>query len=135
MMLSILYLIVGFGVFGAVVMLTNERRREFKLLASLGMQRTRLAGMVSIELLIMSLLGVAAALAVAVPVAYVFALNPIEMTGEIAEAYSSYGMEPVLPMSTDAAIFIRQIVIILGITAVAAIYPVRKILKLRLIEK
>lgn len=135
MVLYVLYLIVGFGILGAVIMLTSERRQEFRMLVSLGMQRARLAGVVSFELLVTSLIGVAAALAVAVPVAYAFALNPIELTGEMAEAYSSYGMEPVLPTSVSAAIFTQQALIILGITAVAAIYPVRKIAKLRLAEK
>lgn len=135
MVLYILYLIVGFGVLGAVIMLANERRQEFRMLVSLGMQRARLAGVVSFELLLMSLVGVAAALAVAVPVAYVFALNPIELTGEMAEMYSSNGMEPTLPTAVSAAIFVQQTLIILGITALAAIYPVRKILKLTLAEK
>lgn len=135
MMLYILYLIVGFGILGTVIMLTNERKREFRMLVSLGMQRPRLAGMVSLELLAMSLLGVAAAIAVSVPIAHVFALHPIELTGTMAESYSSYGMEPTLPTSTDAAIFIRQILMILAITVVSTIYPVRKILKLKLVEK
>jgi ABC-type lipoprotein release transport system permease subunit len=134
-MLYILYLIVGFGILGAVIMLTNERRQELRMLASLGMQRASLACMVSLELLAMALIGIAAALAVAVPVAYIFAVNPIEMTGEMAEAYLSYGMEPVLPTSVSASLFIRQALIILGITAAAAVYPVKKIAKLKLSEK
>ncbi|MDR3366164.1 MAG: ABC transporter permease, partial [Prevotellaceae bacterium] len=135
-LLYILYVIVGFGIVGAVIMLTNERKREFRMLVSLGMHRARLAGMMGMELLAMSLLGVAAALAIAVPVAYALALNPIELTGEVAEImYKGGGMEPVLPTSTNAAIFIRQAAIILAITAAAAIYPVRKIWTLKLVEK
>lgn len=39
-MLVILYLIIAFGVFGTVLMMTAERKREFGVLISIGMQRT-----------------------------------------------------------------------------------------------
>ena len=130
--LLILYLIVGFGILGTVIMLTNERIREFKVLISLGMQRIRLAGVVGIELLAMSLIGVATSLAVCIPLAYFFAIHPVELTGDMAKMYSDFGMEPVMPMSTNTATFINQVVIVLLLTVTAMIYPVRKILKLNM---
>jgi len=38
--ISILYMIVGFGIFGTVIMMTNERTKEFGVMVSVGMQRT-----------------------------------------------------------------------------------------------
>jgi ABC-type lipoprotein release transport system permease subunit len=134
-LLFFLYMIVGFGILGTVIMLTNERKREFRVMISLGMLRRRLINTVCFELLVMSMIGVAAALAVTLPAAYAFAAHPIKMTGEMAVVYTLYGMEPVMPMSTDAGIFVQQILIVLGITVIAAIYPVRKILKLKLAKK
>jgi ABC-type lipoprotein release transport system permease subunit len=54
------------------------------------------------------------------------------MTGEMAETFVQFGMEPVLPMSIHAYIFTDQMITILVISTIAAIYPVRKIMKLEL---
>jgi ABC-type lipoprotein release transport system permease subunit len=133
-MLFILYLIVGFGILGTVIMLSNERKEEFRVMVSLGMQRQRLAATVGLELLIMSMIGVVAALAVTVPLTYVFAAHPIEMSGEVADMYYNYGMEPVIPTSTATWIFVQQILVVLLITLIASAWPVRKIRKMRLIN-
>ena len=41
-MLSILYIVIGFGVFGTVMMMTMERRKEFAIMVSIGMQKLKL---------------------------------------------------------------------------------------------
>ena len=41
-MLAILYIIIGFGIFGTIVMMTAERKREFGVLIALGMHRKQL---------------------------------------------------------------------------------------------
>jgi ABC-type lipoprotein release transport system permease subunit len=135
MMLFILYLIVGFGILGTVIMLTNERQREFKTMISLGMARTKLRWIVVMELLIMALAGVVSALVISYPIALYYHFNPIPLTGDMAMMMLDNGMEPVMPTSIDPSIFITQIVAVLIITALAMIYPVRKITKLNLTEK
>lgn len=131
LILVILYLIVGFGIFGTVIMMTNERRREFTMIISLGMQRQKVKMMIAVEMLLMTLIGVALSLVFTVPVACWFAVHPIEMSGEMAKAYISYGMEPVMPFSTDLMIFINQIVTVLALALLAIIYPLRVIRKLK----
>jgi ABC-type lipoprotein release transport system permease subunit len=134
-MIYILYLIVGFGILGTVIMMTNERKREFVVMISLGMQRSRLAVVVATEILVMALLGVLLALVVTMPIAHLFAAYPIELTGGMAKAYTDMGMEPVMPMSTAPIHFIKQILMIAVLTALATIYPVKKILGLKTNEK
>ncbi|MDR2497231.1 MAG: ABC transporter permease [Tannerellaceae bacterium] len=131
----IMYVIVGFGILGTIIMMTNERRREFCVMISVGMQRWRLALIVAAELLVMSLTGVVAALALALPIARWFNRHPIEMTGEMAEMYRQYGMEPLMPFSVNPGIFAEQVVIILVIAMLAIIYPVNKISKLKIVGK
>jgi ABC-type lipoprotein release transport system permease subunit len=128
----ILYLIVGFGILGSVIMMTNERLREFAILISLGMKRARLIAVVALEMLFLSLIGVALGLAVSVPAAYWFAAHPIRITGEMAKMYSDMGMEPVMPLSTDTSIFFGQIIIVFIIACLTIIYPVLIIRKLKL---
>ena len=133
--LFILYVIVGFGILGTVIMLTNERIREFCVMISLGMPRLKLAAVISIELLIMSLIGVLLAFAVTLPVGYWYALNPIKISGSMAEMYTQYGMEPVLPMSVNPSIFTDQMSIVLVIVLLTVIYPINKIFKLKITTK
>ena len=42
-MISILYLVIAFGIFGTVLMMTNERMREFSVMISVGMQKRNIA--------------------------------------------------------------------------------------------
>jgi ABC-type lipoprotein release transport system permease subunit len=129
--LWILYLIVGFGMLGTVIMLTNERKREFRTMISIGMQRGKLAAVVSLELVLTSSLGIALGVALAYPVAFYFHANPIRITGEMAAMFNDMGMEPVIPFSVEPVIFVKQIIIILALSALTMIYPARKIRKLK----
>jgi ABC-type lipoprotein release transport system permease subunit len=135
MLLFILYLIVGFGILGTVIMLTNERKREFGMMISLGMQRSRLAVVVAIEMLIMSLFGILAAFAITLPTAFYFNIHPIEITGDMAKMYTDMGMEPIMPTSVEPSIFIIQMSIVFALTLLATIYPVSKIMKLKLMNR
>jgi ABC-type lipoprotein release transport system permease subunit len=133
--LFILYMIVGFGILGTVIMLTNERKKEFRTMISLGMNRGRLSRTVALELLMMTLSGMAAGFALSLPVAYRFHTHPIHIGGELAKMFLDMGMEPVIPFSIDAGIFVTQAVIVFILTVMATIYPVRKIRKLVLMER
>jgi len=135
LIMYILYVIVGFGILGTIIMMTNERKREFCVMISLGMPRIRLAAVIAVEFLMMTLIGVVLAFAITLPVAHWFAAHPIEITGEMADMYASYGMEPVLPMSTRSYIFVNQIINVLIIALLAVIYPVNKILRLKINSK
>ena len=43
MMILVLYMIITFGIFGTILMMTAERRYEFGVLISIGLQRIQLA--------------------------------------------------------------------------------------------
>ena len=135
LIMYILYVIVGFGILGTVIMMTNERKREFCIMISLGMPRIRLAAVIAVELLMMILIGVALAFIVTLPVAHWFAAHPIEITGEMGEMYATYGMEPILPMSTRPYIFVNQIITVLIIAILTVIYPVNRILRLKIVKE
>jgi len=133
-LMLILYIIVGFGILGTVIMMTNERKREFGMMISLGMPRIKLAATTVFELLVMSFAGVILALGVTLPTAYWFNIHPIQMTGDMATMLVEYGMEPVMPTAVETSIFTNQITIILIIVVIVVIYPIRKIMKLKITE-
>ncbi|MGD0343171.1 MAG: FtsX-like permease family protein, partial [Bacteroidales bacterium] len=51
LMIGVLYLVIAFGVFGTILMMMAERRREFGMLVSVGMQKRKLSKVISLEML------------------------------------------------------------------------------------
>jgi ABC-type lipoprotein release transport system permease subunit len=133
-MLGILYLVIAFGVFGTVLMMLAERRREFGMLVSIGMQKHRLAKVVSLEMLMIGLLGVLAGVAASLPLVFYGNARPLRFRGEMAKMYEDYGFEAVMPMLLPDSYYLWQVVIVLLIIAVAVAFSVRKIFKLNVIN-
>jgi ABC-type lipoprotein release transport system permease subunit len=133
-MVAILYLVIAFGIFGTVLMMTIERKREFGVLVAIGMQKSKLAAIVSIEMIYIGLLGILSGIAFAFPVIIIGQYNPIRLSGEYAKVYESYGMEPVMPFMPVDYYFLWQSVIVAIIVGIAIIYPVRKIYKMQLVN-
>ncbi|MBN1306888.1 MAG: ABC transporter permease [Chitinispirillaceae bacterium] len=122
-MLAILYLVVAFGIFGTILMMTNERIREFGIVNAVGFSCGRLAVMAAVETAMLSLLSALAGSALALPVVLYFNLHPIRLTGEAAKAMINFGVEPVLPFLLDWRLFLVQILIVIAVTAVTMLYP------------
>jgi len=131
LVMYILYTLVGFGILGTVIMLTNERKRELSVMVSLGMSRMKLSAVIVLELLLMSFMGVMLAGAVSLPMSYWFSANPLQFSGALAELYEAVSMEPLLGLSIHWADFGEQAAAVLLMVAIAATYPVRKILTLK----
>jgi len=123
-MLLILYVVIGFGIFGTVMMMTAERRHEFGVTIAVGMKRWRLMVITSLEALMVSMLGAVVGILAAVPVIAYFARFPIRLGGEYAAAMLAYGLEPILPVSTDPAVFLLQGLSVFLLGAVSALYPI-----------
>jgi ABC-type lipoprotein release transport system permease subunit len=134
-LMFILYVIVGFGILGTVIMMTNERRREFCMLISLGMARMKLVAVIAFELIFMTLIGLMLALVVTLLITHWFAAHPIALSGSYGEMFVQFGMEPILPMSVESFIYTNQMINILIISLLAVIYPVNKILRLKITNK
>lgn len=123
LMLLILYVVIGFGIFGTIIMMTLERTREFGILISIGMHRARLISVCAIESLFLSSVGAAVGIALALPLVWYFTLHPIQFTGDYAKAMLAYGMEPILPLSIDPIVFLVQVFTIVGIALLCTVYP------------
>jgi ABC-type lipoprotein release transport system permease subunit len=133
-MIGILYLVIAFGVFGTVLMMMAERRREFGMLVSIGMQKRKLAGIVGMEMLFIGLLGVMAGVAASLPIVFLGYARPLRFTGEMARMYEEYGFEPVMPMLLPDTYYLWQAVIVLLILLIAITFSVRRIFKLNIIN-
>jgi ABC-type lipoprotein release transport system permease subunit len=133
-MIGILYLVIAFGVFGTVLMMMAERRREFGMLVSIGMRKNKLAKVVSFEMLLIGFLGLAAGVIASLPFVFYGNAHPIRFTGEIGRMYSDYGFEPIMPTLLPDTYYLWQIVVVLIILTIAILFSIRKIFRINVIS-
>ena len=132
--LFILYLVVGFGIFGTVLMMVSERNFELGVMLSLGTPRFKLGLLLCVELLLLTFIGTAGALIFTYPILWYFNINPIPLTGDTAEVMLQYGMEPVLPFSASFEVMESPIGAILFIVILICLYPMRFTQKINPVE-
>ena len=130
----VLYLIIGFGIFGTILMMLKEREYEFGILKAIGMRSVKLNLMLWLETIFLGLIGCFAGILFAFPIVYYFYKKPIQLSGEMAAAYEKFGVEPLLPASIDASIFINQALIVFFLITILAIYPMIKIYNLKPVQ-
>jgi putative ABC transport system permease protein len=133
----ILYLIIGFVIFGTILMMLKEREYEFGVMNAIGMKRWKLALMVALELLFINTLGVLVGVAFSFPIVYYFYNNPIPialMGDEAKSTYDDFGVPAEIPFSFDLNIFLNEGVTIFIISIVLSLFIFRKIGKLKAVE-
>ena len=133
-MLGILYVVIAFGIFGTIMMMTAERTKEFGILISVGMKKWKLGLITIYETFFISFIGVVAGVIVSIPILSYFVQNPIPLTGEAAEAMLSYGYEPIIPFAIYPGMFFAQIWTVLAIALFSALYPLLFILRIKPVE-
>jgi putative ABC transport system permease protein len=133
-MIIILYLVIAFGIFGTVLMMTAERRREFGVLVAIGMQKFKLSIVVTVELILMGLLGIISGIVASLPVIFYGHSHPIRFHGEMAKMYEDYGMEAVMPFLLPDRYMLWQSLVVALIVLIALIYPLRKISKMKVVN-
>lgn len=132
--LMILYLVIAFGVFGTVVMMTAERKKEFGVMIALGMQKYRLAFVTILEMIIIGILGILSGVLLSIPILAWYYHHPIPLTGEYASIVEIYGMEPVMCFAFQPDFFIAQSLVVMGIVLAATMYPFITILRMNVIR-
>jgi ABC-type antimicrobial peptide transport system permease subunit len=120
---GILYLIIAFGIFGTILMMTAERQYEFGMLIAIGMKKISLGKMLLFETLLITLLGVILGLLISLPFVFYFDKTPLRITGKMAEAYERFGFEALFPAAVNSSIFITQSLIVLVIAFLIGLYP------------
>jgi ABC-type lipoprotein release transport system permease subunit len=133
-MLGILYVVIAFGIFGTIMMMTAERVKEFGILISIGMKKWKLGIVTLFETLFVSFLGVFTGAIISIPILLYLKANPIPLTGEYAEAILAFGFEPILPFAIYPGMYFAQIWTVLAIAIVSASYPILFIRKLQPVE-
>jgi ABC-type lipoprotein release transport system permease subunit len=132
-MITILYMVIAFGIFGTILMMTAERRREMGVLVAIGMQKKKLASVITYEMLYIGLLGIILSAVVCIPVITYGYYHPIIFKGELAYMMEDYGFEPKLVFEPVNTYFLWQALIVSLMVLVSLIYPAGKIFKMNVV--
>jgi ABC-type lipoprotein release transport system permease subunit len=130
-MKAILYILIGFGIFGTIMMMVAERTREMGVMVAIGMQKLKLAGILFFETLFIGLIGVLAGFAGSIPMITYFYNNPVKLSGSAADTMVEMGIEPYMYFSWLPSVFYNQVTTVFIMTALVAMYPLFMALKLR----
>jgi len=128
----VLYIVIGFGFFGTVLTMTMERLKEFGVLLSIGLKRLGLASILFLETLLFSLMGVLFGLGFAWSILKL--IDPINLSGEAAQAVIDLGFDPVIPMSFAPDQFYTQGFYVFIIAMIVFLFPLIKISRLNILE-
>jgi len=134
-MLAILYIVIGFGVFGTVMMMVSERSKEFGILVSVGMRKSKLILVTAIETILVSFVGAVVGILGAIPFVFYLKHNPIDLAGgEAAKLYDQLGIEPILNFSAEPIVFVSQAAVVFLIALVTIVYPILYIRQMEPVE-
>lgn len=128
---GILYIIIAFGIFGTIMMMTLERRKEFGVLVAVGMQKRRLGNMLLGESVMIGLVGSISGILASLPITWYFYYHPIWFTGQTAESMLQMGFEPVMSFSISPAVFIQQMLTILIFSLLIGFYPLYAVKRMK----
>lgn len=131
-MKAILYIVIAFGIFGTIIMMVAERRREMGVMIALGMQKLKLSLVLFYETILIGIIGVITGFIASVPVILLLLENPIKLPDELGEAYLQYGFEPYLFFGTATSVFTNQVITVFIITLIISLYPVYKVKNLKI---
>jgi ABC-type lipoprotein release transport system permease subunit len=133
-MLGVLYFIIFFGIFGTVLMMVAERKREFGVMVAIGMQKKKLKRVVTIEMIFLGAIGLLCGLIASVPLILYFYYYPIMLKGELGKMMEDWGWDAVMPTAWFGPYFYWQIFIVILMIMLATLYAISKIGKLKEIE-
>ncbi len=133
-MIFILYMIIGFGIFSTVLMMTEERLFEIGIMTAIGTKKKYIIGSIWLETVLLSITGVLLGVIVEYPISYHFHFHPLPLPSNKAEVMEKFGFLPEIPFSIDPYIFINHTLIIFCISMLAVLYPTIKIIRLKTLK-
>ena len=134
MLASCLYLIIGMGLIGTILMMALERKKEFGILQAIGLQKGQIQTVIVLEAVILGLLGIIAAFAVAIPFVLYMNANPIPLTGDSGKSFEAMGVEPVLQLGVKPHLFALMALIVFGIMLVSTLFPMWFVQRMKISE-
>lgn len=133
-MIFILYMIITFGIFGTVLMMTQERKYEFGVVVSIGMKKFKLMITMVYETIFLTSIGVLAGILCSRPIVLYYHNNPFRFPEEQVKMMENQGFEAIIPFMSTYDIPITHGLTIFFISLLICIYPIITIYKLNPIK-
>ena len=133
-MIFILYMIITFGIFGTVLMMTQERKYEFGVVVSIGMKKFKLMITMVYETIFLTSIGVLAGILCSRPLVLYYHNNPFRFPEEQVKMIENQGFEAIIPFMSTYDIPITHGLTIFFISLLICIYPIITIYKLNPIK-
>lgn len=133
-MKAILYIIIGFGILGTIIMMIAERRKELAIMVAVGMQKYKLGIILFMETVYIGIIGVFSGIIVSIPMIIYFIHHPLPLTGSAAQAMTDMGIEPFMYFTAAPKIFTHQMITVFSITLLVSLYPLASALSLNIIK-
>jgi putative ABC transport system permease protein len=124
---GVLYMLIGFGIIGTLLMMMVERKYEMGMLVAIGMKKVKLMQLLMIESILTIVSGCILGILASIPIVFYLNRYPIRFKGELADMYEEFGFEAIFPTSTDPKIFLTQGMIVLILALLLSLYPIVKI--------
>jgi putative ABC transport system permease protein len=128
--LGVLYLLISFGIFSTLLMMLAERQQEFGMLVALGMHKIKIARLILLESVMLTMSGALVGVLLSLPVTWYFSEYPLRFGGDMAVAYERFGFEAIFPATMHPSVFLIQTIIIFFIGIVLSLYPAMRVMKL-----
>ncbi len=121
---ALLLIVVAFGLLNTILMSVFERVREFGVLRALGLRPRAVFGLVVLESMLLSLLGIALGLAVGIPLVLWLTGHPVPLTSpDVRASLQVFGLEPLIMFSLSRGQLIGLPLVLLAVGALAALIP------------
>jgi len=133
-MVFILYMIITFGIFGTVLMMTQERKYEFGVVVSIGMKKAKLIMTMIYETIFLTSLGVLLGIVLSRPLILYYHYNPMQFPDDQAAVMEEFGFEAIIPFMSSYDIPLTHGLIIFCISLLISFYPTITILRLKPIK-
>lgn len=128
--LVIILIALSFGIVNTMLMAVLERVREIGMLMAIGMTKTRLFAMISLETIFMVMIAAPFGLLLAFGTIEYLGTYGLDLSAIYAEGYARYGFKSIIYPSLGADYYL-QIMLLVFVTAIlSAIYPAITALRL-----
>ena len=119
-----IFIIVGFGIIGTIIMMALERKKEFGMLQAIGLQKSQIQSLVFLESFILGIIGIIIGLGIAIPLMVYMYYNPIPLTGNGAKSFEAMGVEPYMNFGIKPYLWMLMSAVIFFIMLIASVFPI-----------
>lgn len=129
-----IFIIVGFGIIGTIIMMALERKKEFGMLQAIGLQKSQIQTLVFLESSMLGILGVIIGLGIAIPLMVYMYYHPIPLTGDGAKSFEAMGVEPYMNFGIKPYLWMLMSGVVFLIMLVASSFPMGFVKRQRISE-